>query len=164
MEVKFDNNGYLLPYERLRIDLKTFKEQFVDQFDKGSSRHLLYRQYVEYTMLFQSKVAENFTQWINGSYVTDTENPSDIDLVNLVDYKSVQGKEELVQREFMTTGASKKFGIDAYLLILYPEGHKFNSWTKSDLFYWNDWFTKSKMNRSRKRHPKGYLEIVWGKA
>ena len=29
----------------------------------------------------------------------------------------------------------------------------------SSLLYWNDWFTKSKMDKRRKRHPKGYLEI-----
>lgn len=152
-----------MPYERVRIDQDSFRANFVDVFDERSSRHSLYRRYVEYTNMFQSRISGEFTQWINGSFATNAANPGDIDLVNLVDYEKIKGKEELVKSEFITEQAYKNYGIDAYLLILYPEGHKFNSWTKSDLLYWNDWFTRSKMNKSRKRHPKGYLEIVMEK-
>ena len=80
-------------------------------------------------------------------------------MVNLLDYQIVEEKESLIRAEFIRKSAYERYGIDAYLVILYPESHKLHSWTKSDLLYWNDWFTKSKMDKRRKRHPKGYLEI-----
>ena len=102
-------------------------------------------------------------QWINGSFVSKKKNPKDIDIVNLIDYRVVEEKEPLIRREFLRDTVPKIYWIDAYLVILYPENHKLHSWTQSDLLYWNEWFTKSRMGRQEKRYPKGYIEINFGR-
>jgi hypothetical protein len=68
-------------------------------------------------------------------------------------------KVDIIKREFIRDDALKKYGLDAYLLIVYPEDHKLRTYTKSDILYWNDWFTKSRKNKRGKRYPKGYVEL-----
>lgn len=159
MELEFDIRGYLRPYKRVKLDSEEFKTFFVDPFDENSERHEIFKNYEKYTYDFSKKITPNFTQWINGSFVSKKKNPNDIDLVNLVDYKLTVEKEEIIRSAFLNSSVLKNYGIDAYLVAIYPENHKLHSWTVSDLLYWNHWFSKSKMNKAKKHFPKGYIEI-----
>ena len=162
MGLNFDIRCHLKPYEKVVLEFSEFKAFFVDPFDEDSSRHKLFRSYELYTQDLAEKITPNFTQWINGSFVTNKKNPRDIDLVNLIDYRIVEQKDALIRKAFIRDAVYERYGIDAYLLVLYPEDHKLHSWTQSDLLYWQDWFTKSKMDKRRKRYPKGYVAINIG--
>lgn len=162
MDLNFDIRGYLKPYERTSIQLEDLKSVFVDPFEEPSIRSELYQSYERYTKDFSKEITPNFRQWINGSFVTNKRSPKDIDLVNLIDYHVAEEKEKMIREKFIRDSTNKNYGIDAYLVILYPENHKLYNWTRSDLVYWHDWFTKSKMDRRKKRHPKGYVEINFG--
>lgn len=159
MELNFDIRGNLKPYERVELSYEEFVDFFVESFDKDSTRYQIFENYKKYTEDFQEKVTADFKQWINGSFVTNKKNPRDIDLVNLIGHEVFEGKESLIRGEFIRDAVPKNYRIDAYLVILYPENHKLHNWTRSDLLHWNDWFTRSKMNKRRKRYPKGYIEI-----
>lgn len=162
MEFSFDIRGHLKPYKRIEISYEDFKEFFVNSFEKDSLRHRIFENYEKYTQDFREKVTGNFRQWINGSFVSNKTNPNDIDLVNLVDYQIVEKKESVIRGKFIKEIVPKNYGIDAYLVIIYPENHKLHKWTRSDLLHWNDWFTRSRMNKQKKRYPKGYIEIIFG--
>lgn len=159
MEPSFDIRGNLRPYMRIKLDVQHFKSAFIDSFDEDSTRYDLFDRYLGYTENFRNKVTGNFTQWVNGSFVTNKKNPNDVDFVNLVNFSVVEEKEDLIRREFIRNDALKKYGLDAFLLIVYPEDHKLSIYTKSDILYWNDWFTKSRKDKSGKRYPKGYVEL-----
>ncbi len=159
MELEFDIRGYLKPYKRTTVNSQEFKEFFVGGFDKNSTRYEIFKYYEKYTRDFSEKITSNFTQLINGSFVSNKKNPNDIDLVSLVDYEIAEEKEEIIRNEFLNAKVLKNYGIDAYLLIIYPENHKRYSWTVSDLLYWEHWFSRSKMNKSKKYFPKGYVKI-----
>lgn len=159
MKLSFDAHGYLQPYKRITLSSEEFVGSFVKLFKKDSSRHRIFEHYKRYTEDFREKVTTNFKQWIDGSFVSNKKNPRDLDLVNLVDYETAEKCDSIIRSEFLKNTVIENHGIDAYLLIIYPENHKLHSWTKSDLLYWNDWFTRSSMNKHRKRYPKGYLEI-----
>lgn len=159
MELEFDIHGHLKPYNKAIIGSQEFKTFFVDAFDENSTRHEIFENYEKYTRDFSEKITSNFTQLINGSFVSNKKNPNDIDLVNLVDYEIAEEKEEIIRNEFLNAKVLKNYGIDAYLVIIYPKNHKRHSWTISDLLYWEHWFSKSKMNKSKKYFPKGYIEI-----
>lgn len=77
----------------------------------------------------------------------------------LVDFSVVEGIETQVISEFIKKDALKKYRLYVYLLILDPPNHKFHVYTKSDMFYWNDWFTKSRKDKRGRRYPKGYIEL-----
>ncbi|MGB3779836.1 MAG: hypothetical protein WA960_15855 [Tunicatimonas sp.] len=159
MKLNFDVRGNLEPYQRTVVSYNDFKECFVDQFPGESTRHQLFEQYKRYTQEYTEKITGKFKHWINGSFVSRKVNPMDIDLVNLIDYRIVKEKEGLIRSNFVGSTVHREYGIDAYLVIIYPENHTLYRWTKSDLFYWNDWFTRSKIDRPKKRYAKGYVEI-----
>jgi hypothetical protein len=159
MEPSFDIRGNLKPYERIKLNIQDFKSTFIDSFEEDSTRYGLFEKYLSYTENFREKVTSNLTQWINGSFVTNKKNPNDIDFVNLVDFSTVEEKDDVIRKEFIRNDALKKYGLDAYLLTVYPEDHKFGIYTKSDILHWNDWFTKSRKDKRGKRYPKGYVEL-----
>ena len=159
MNVEFDHLGNLRPYKKVTMNLLEFESNFVKPFDEYSSRHSIFENYRRYISDFQEQVASEFTHWINGSFVSNKENPKDIDFVNIVDSETVLMKKELIESNFINAGVLKNYQIDAYLLIKYPDVHQRYIRTQTDLLYWNDWFTKTKMNNLRKRFPKGFVEI-----
>ncbi|WP_394343505.1 DUF6932 family protein [Flavobacterium ustbae] len=50
------------------------------------------------------------------------------------------------------------YGVDAYIIEVYPQGHKHNIRFLSDKAYWLDRFTKTRRIRGNKL-SKGFLEI-----
>ena len=160
MDLSFDIRGNLKPYKRVPLSIEDFETVFVNSFDEVSPRHDLFRKFQEYTLDFQAHISDEFIQWINGSFISNKRKVNDIDFVNLIDYQLLENKEEQIKQKFIKNKAYKKYGIDAYLLIIYPKGHKLRRWTESDLLYWNDLFTKTRKDRFGKRYSKGYIEVT----
>jgi hypothetical protein len=42
----FDENGYLVPYEKIEIDIATLKHYFVDAFPNSTKRKTLFDNYL----------------------------------------------------------------------------------------------------------------------
>jgi len=159
MEFNFDIRGHLKPYGKNVIKVENLKESFVDVFDESSSRKRLYENYVKYnTDLKRLLNNHKFYQWINGSFISSKVNPRDIDIVNFIDYKLVRTQEKELQR-FINHEGKAEFGIDGYIVRIYPEAHKNFIRTKSDLIYWENWFSMSMKNRRKQRYPKGFVEL-----
>ncbi|MFM9949878.1 MAG: DUF6932 family protein [Saprospiraceae bacterium] len=163
IETNFDIRGNLMPYEKIEMSYLAFKDFFVNSFEMDSTRHQIFENYEKYTLDFEKNVTSEFKQWINGSFVSNKKNPKDIDIVNLIDYQLLAEKESIIRSKFIRDAVPKNYGIDANLLIIYLENHKLHNWTKSDLLYWSDWFSRSRMDKRQKRYPKGYIEISFEK-
>lgn len=162
MKLNFDLRGNLQPYRKQDMAFEDFRDNFVNPFGESSKRYEIFENYLQYINDFQEKITPNFTQWIDGSFVTNKNNPNDIDIVNLVSFEVVQQYEPLIRSDFIGKKLLKSHKIDAYLLIVYPENHKLHSWSKSDKLYWNSWFTKGKLvyyKNKKQRFPKGFIEI-----
>ena len=159
MEFSFDIKGYLKPYGKNKIEKDDLKIGFVDPFDEGSSRKMLYQGYLEYNFDLKKLLrGQKYVQWIDGSFVSTQINPRDIDLVNLIDYKLVNTYEKEL-KEFTNRLSKARYGVDGYIVRIYPEEHENYVRTKSDLTYWENWFSKSRVNRRRQRFPKGFVEL-----
>ena len=163
MNFKFDILGNLTPYKKSEISIKEFHDSFVDNFDSESSRKNIIENHSQYIQDFQNEISPNFKQWINGSFVTNRSNPNDIDLVNLVDFEIVEEKYDLIKSKFINREYLKKHKIDAYLVRVYPKGHKDYFKTVSDLLYWEHWFGHTKMNKAKRRFKKGFVELSFQK-
>jgi len=61
-------------------------------------------------------------QWINGSFVTNTKNPKDIDLVTFIDVE-LRLEFEVELKKIEAKGANDVYGVDAYILTVFPESH-----------------------------------------
>lgn len=159
MEFSFDIRGYLKPYGKNTISEKDLKTGFVDPFDEDSSRKRLYEGYLKYNSELKALLKnQKYLQWVDGSFISTKIHPKDIDLVNLIDYKLIDAYKDELQR-FINRRGKEEYGIDGYIVRIYPEGHKNYIRTKSDLIYWENWFSKSRMNRRKQRFPKGFVEL-----
>lgn len=161
MELTFDIRGNLIPYEKLTLTLDEFKEIFVNSFDEDSSRTLLFENYLNYIKDFQEEVTTDFIQWINGSFATNKKNPKDIDFVTLINYEDYATNRLIIDDKYRLNKAKALYKVDAYTIEVFPEEHKKYLTSKSDLLYWNSWFSKTKRNRRKKSFPKGFIEIIF---
>lgn len=159
MEFSFDIRGYLKPYGKNRIKGEDLKTGFVDPFEENSSRKKLYDGYVRYNSELKELLSsKKYVQWIDGSFISTQINPRDIDLVNLIDYRLIDNYEKELHR-FINHEGKEKYGVDGYIVRIYPEGHKNHIRTKSDLIYWENWFSMSRINRRKQRFSKGFVEL-----
>ncbi len=160
MKVEFDEYGYLKPYEPIALDLETFQEVFVANFPNSKTRVELSDNYIAFLDAFKSTViAENFVQWINGSFVTKKLHPQDIDVVILIDNDIYENKQKVLYG-FQNIEYYKKSKIDYYFLRLYQPDHAKYFRTESDLAYWKQQFTFAKKSNSFGKHPrKGFIQL-----
>lgn len=162
MSLKFDNRGHLIPYKRINVNIDEFEAFFVKQFDLTSTRSEIFKNYLKFLEDFNAEITTQFTQWINGSFVTQKENPKDIDFVTLIEHDIYKQKRELIDKRFRLRKAKEIYQVDAYTVEIYPKNHKRHNISMIDLVYWDNWFTKTKKNWAKKNFPKGYIEINFG--
>lgn len=116
--LNFDNNGYLLPYQAIEIDLTTLENTFV--FNKHRER--LFINYLRWLDSFRSKVTTKFTQFVNGSFISQKEFPKDMDFVTFFDYQIYEQEERFLDKYW--TFSLENEGLDSYLVKTYPREHK----------------------------------------
>ena len=159
MKLDFDLRGNLQPYEKVSLSLEKFENFFVNQFPDNHQRKQIFDDYLNFVHDFSAQISNQFTQWIDGSFVTAKEHPNDIDFVTFISYELYEAKEELIDKNFRLDGANKNYGVDAYTVRQYPKEHTKYMLYRSDWVYWYHWFTKTKKNRIKKKYPKGFIEI-----
>lgn len=158
--LKFNQSGQLVPNKNIKATLNDFKTEFVLNIPTVE-RQILFENYQIYSSNLK-KLCNNTSllQWINGSFVTKILNPGDIDLVTFLDFNLVRDLSEKV-KSFTFPLSEIDYGVDAYIVIIYPIGHKNYFLYQSDFAYWMDKFDKTKRNRRGNCLPKGFLEIIY---
>ncbi|TAE06921.1 MAG: hypothetical protein EAZ95_18835 [Bacteroidetes bacterium] len=159
MSLIFTQEGYLTPVGKITTDLPTLERVFVTAFPTSTTRPRLWANYKAFLEHFRQKVTGNFVQWLNGSFVTQKENPKDIDLVTFIDY-SIYEPMEAQQRleEFWTYNLEDK-GLDSYLLGVYPEGHALYLEYQDFCSGWATKYTNTKQNGIILEKAKGFVEL-----
>lgn len=150
----FDTKGLLVPSRNIVATLDDFNITFVKNFPMSKTREKLFENYLSYSdELKQILNLGELKQWINGSFVTKTINPKDVDLVTFIP-NEVYYKNESVLRKF-NEKSWFEFNIDAYILIE-RQGFTF----ESDKLYWLNHFSRTRKNlKTGKRLEKGFIEI-----
>lgn len=153
----FNHSGLLVPDKKISSTIEELENEFVSKIS-SSKRTEIFKAYVKYNEDFK-KVCnlEELHQWINGSFVTKKNNPGDIDLVTFIDYETVTILGSKLDN-FKYPNSETIYGVDAYIIEVYPEEHKNNIRFVSDKAYWLDRFTKTRRIRGNKL-SKGFLEI-----
>jgi hypothetical protein len=153
----FDANGYITPSEKITVDLETLQYYFVDNFPESETRKDLFDNYLRYLDAFVKEITPNFTQWINGSFVTQKENPKDIDFVTFVDADLYSQKEKLIEKYWTTE--TYDIGLDAYFLNIYSiDAIEYSQY----IIYREEWLARFKRTRKNdfgNHLKKGFLEI-----
>lgn len=157
--LNFDSRGNLIPNTNIKCTLQIFHEVFVKDLP-SPKRILLYEAFLKYTSELKEKLdGSEIVCWINGSYTTKKKDPNDLDLVIFVNYGTIDQKEQYLE-DFKYPNSLSKFGLDAYIVRVYPRDHKNYPLYIGDEMYWMDKFDKNKRNRNGIKVPKGFIEIV----
>lgn len=144
--IKFDDQGYLTPYDVHEITLKDFEENFAI----NETRKSLLVEYQAFVEQLNSLGIANFYQWIDGSFVTKKTNPRDIDVVSFIDTK------EFKKNEKELLFLSKMFqNIDCYFVEVFLKDDKKYFITQTDTSYWYHFFQGTRKPRVKK----GFVQI-----
>ncbi len=157
--LEFNLKGFLVPDKNIRSSIEEFETVFVNSI-QSVKRKELFNNYISYsTALKQLCNGVDFKQWIDGSYVTKKMEPNDIDLVTFLDFSIVESLGDSLS-DYKYPASQNLFGVDAYIVKIYPQGHKYHLLYQSDIAYWINQFNQTQRNRIGKKQPKGFLEII----
>jgi len=141
----FEPGFYDVPFDGLK---ETLLELLVKPFGDSRHRELL----LDYLLALLAEVVHVriFTEvWIDGSFVTDKEEPNDVDVVlwyNAV--PSISPRELRIYRELKDSSLMMShYRCDVYLA---------KNGDETVRRYWENWF-----GTDRLRHPKGIIRIVF---
>lgn len=149
---------YIYPHEKITIDLATFEQIFVTDFQNNKKRKTLFDNYLRYIEMFSKEITPSFTQRINGSFVIMKEEPKDIDFVTFIDVNIYNEKENIIEK-FWTT-ETYNIGLDAYILKIFPENDiNFVTFTTLHINKWYERFSFTKENENEIIFPKGFIEL-----
>lgn len=157
----FDENGYLRPYEVIPATVQVLEEFFVNTFPFSERRRWLFENYLAFVSTMQSDVFPYFVQWVNGSFVTQKEEPKDIDILTFLDYRVYKAKSEEMERFWSFNLESK--GLDNYFVADYPPEHELHALTLENQTKWQKLYTHTRPQEDGTILPKGFLELTFEK-
>lgn len=157
--IRFDAKGFLIPYTTISASVDEMKKHFVNRIP-STTRSDNFEKYLRYSQALKSLLnSDHLLQWINGSFVNaQVRNPRDIDLVTFLGHQQVVEFGNKL-KDFGAAGSWEKFGVDAYIVEIYPEEHPKYFLSESDRKYWLNKFGESRRDRRGVKHRKGFLEI-----
>jgi hypothetical protein len=132
------------------------KDRLVDKFPTSTTRPPIMAGY-EQLRSEMTVLKLEVEQWLDGSYVTSKEDPSDLDLLNFIEedvvntlalhqqhdlYKLVNGK-----------ATQATYRCDSYYVFTVPDGHPNSEFCRQQRKYWMGEF-----GYDRKDRPKGIIK------
>ncbi len=156
----FNQRGLLIPNYNLPSSLDELEAVFIQQIGTPE-RQRLFEGYLTYlTSLRDTLPGGPFVQWVDGSFTTHEPRPRDVDVVNFISFDVVERCHEKLQ--FLKyLDSVQRFGVDGYVVSVFPPDHRLYALYVSDRAYWMDKFDKTERNRRGIIHPKGFLELTF---
>lgn len=161
--LQFDNKGHLFPYKIHDLKLDEIRHIFVDAFPESETRKRLFENYLDWVFDFQRDIFPYFTQWIDGSFVTQKLNPKDIDFVTFLDWKVYEIREKYKALDKFWSFSNEDKGLDAYIMAEFPEKHNRH---KEFLSVWSGWsmrYGHTRKDEQQRAYPKGFIQVIFSK-
>jgi hypothetical protein len=155
--MKFDERGYLMPYEITELNLKDFKAFFVTDLNDSAHRSALFQNYLSFVEGLKKTFGATFYQWIAGSFVTQKTLPGDIDVVTFLPFDAMTKKAGAI--DIIKSSAKENYRIDAHFAYFCKWNHRFYEQAKEDENEFRVLFGFSREDENRKRWPKGIIQI-----
>lgn len=140
--MSFNENGYLPPgFHDWPL------EQVDDKLVRGFPQSLTRLEIAEgYSHLIAelARVGLRADQWLGGAFCTAEINPSELDLVSIMDKDALDNlapeDQAAVQRLFLGPGSKGEFRCESFLCVVVPPGHPHYRQTQAIQAYWKGWF------------------------
>lgn len=157
MPIKIDKHGYVTPHKAVSATVEELKETFVDRFPDATERIKIFEGYLKCCDILVSLIGTHI-QWVDGSFTSGKAKPNDIDVLCFVSYD--QPKEVFHELKSLMTRSREEFGVDLYVIQMYPVDHSMHRIFKIDKVEWINQFTKTrKMGHRKTQYNKGFLEL-----
>ncbi|MGP8215475.1 MAG: DUF6932 family protein [Bacteroidia bacterium] len=157
--LQFDSRGYLTPYKAIPSSIEEMRKYFVEEIE-SNIRRKIFERYIKYSDDLKHLAGDaQLKQWVNGSFVTKVKNPNDIDLITFIDH-TIINKLGNKLNIFRPGGSWKHYGVDAYIIEVYPKNSAKHKLTEYDTLDWLHLFVNNRRENSL-RTKKGFLEIIY---
>ncbi|MED7930427.1 hypothetical protein SMD20_39810 [Nonomuraea sp. LP-02] len=147
----------VLPPGRYQCSPGGVKRRFVEAFSHTSNRSTIYDEWRSHRAAMK-QLAPVLYQWIDGSFVTNKLNPSDIDVVTFVDGPAYdrlpRWRRDVITELCNSHGQLAYSRVDSYIVSVFPDGDHRSALYQSDRDYWS-----GAWSRFRPGMAKGYLEV-----
>lgn len=158
--LNFDVKGNLRPYQPITARVAEMREYLVDTI-VSETRIINFDKYIKYSNALKKLLGgKKLRQWIDGSFVTKKTNPKDIDFLTFIDHSIILKLGDKLDN-FRPEKSWVVYGVDAYILESHPKESPSFAYTHSDILYWQEQFTRTRVNRRGVKLPKGFLEIIY---
>lgn len=157
MPIKFDEFGNPYPYKEVCLTKQRFSDIFT-QIPDVTIRRTLFNNFCDYLKDLKNVVSlKQWFQYINGSYTTKKENPSDIDVVSFVDedsYRVIVSHERLLSSPTAKNDSRNVYRIDAYFVPEFMTTDPRYKIYLDKISYWAKWFGYDRIKK-----PKALIRI-----
>ncbi|GAB4041986.1 DUF6932 family protein [Spirosoma jeollabukense] len=146
VQLTFDRNGYLSPYDIVSIEW----EVFVSYFGNNPYRKHILTAYESFLAILGELLPVNHRQWVDGSFISQNQEPGDIDVIVFVPhthFSSIAG--ELRQLKNNVAGL-----VDCYFVETFPPDHPKHEIGRADELDWYHF-----LRTDRRKRSKGSLEL-----
>jgi hypothetical protein len=156
--IELNHRGLIIPDYNVPASIEELATVFVWNMPTGQ-RTELFSRYIDYMKAIYAVSKDlSFIQWIDGSFTTAYPKPNDIDIVTFINFDVADRLEkELTAFKYP---ASLQYGMDAYIVRVYPPEHRSFALYVGDRAYWLDRFSKTERNRRGIVHRKGFVELI----
>ncbi|MCU0326774.1 MAG: hypothetical protein MUF45_16250 [Spirosomaceae bacterium] len=143
--LKFDINGYLTPSDVIELPLNQFEHFFV----YNDRRLAIFNEFQK--LLDELTVVKIIKIWIDGSFVTKTQIPNDIDVVFFIETSNY-----ILNRDFFVDLKKRYSKVDSYFVENFPKEHPNYMYSETDELYWYHQFR----NNRKSKVKKGFIQII----
>lgn len=178
MALQFTKEGYLKP-GRHKSNIIEFKEFFVNNFPKSISRDSRFRGFVKYSTDICNRINCTRREIIAGSFVSDKDNPHDIDFLIVLNKMNLTRQEKkYIQMEVERKKQEKRMRdamieqVDAGYLDInlipccdnffvyhqQPKSKTYNEYLESKK-YWINKFGKTREDENGNRIKRGVVDL-----
>lgn len=151
----FDENGYL-PRGCYEPTIEEIEERFHKEFPDSNTRSNIFKGYVNYSIQVCDSIKAANKQLINGSFTTIKKNPSDIDLLLIIDSESFNIDENRILTRFLNNNfILEMFNCHTFALMKYPKNKPelYKKYLKKKA-YWLDCWGSDRVDT-----PKGLVKV-----
>ncbi|UFH54044.1 DUF6932 family protein [Spirosoma sp. KNUC1025] len=156
--LELNSRGLIIPDYNVPSTVDELASVFVWNIPTRQRKEL-FSKYIDYMLEMYDILGDTpFIQWIDGSFTTTNASPNDIDIVTFVNFDvATRLENELAQFKYPL---SLSYGMDAYIVRVFPPEHRSFALYVGDRAYWLDKFSKTERNRRGIVYRKGFIELV----
>ena len=157
--IKLNSRGLIVPDYNVPSTLEELATFFVRNMPT-IQRKELFNRYLDYmTAVYALLENSSFVQWIDGSFTTADAHPNDIDIVTFINFEEVARLNGQLAK--LKYPLSLDYGMDAYIVRVFPPEHRSFALYVGDRAYWLDRFSRTERNHRSIVYRKGFIELTY---